>query len=468
MKRWRKKRGIMASAAEQMAANLSWGTLGKATELRQRIFFTLGLLIVYRLGTYIPVPGIDGHALRQFVEQATTGLGGMLNMFTGGAIGRMGIFALGIMPYISASIIVQLLATLHEPWKQLRKEGELGRRKISQYTRYFTIFLATFQSYGLAVSLQAGTVGDLPMVPDPGFFFIASCVITLVGGTMFLMWLGEQITARGVGNGISLIIYVGIVAELPLALAQFFEQGRQGTLPPAVIIGMLLLVVVTITFVVTLERALRKIHIQYPRRQVGMKVYDGSSSHLPIKVNPAGVIPAIFASSLLLLPVTISTFSGSDTGPIMSTILFYFGPGKPLYLAFYTGMIVFFTYFYTQHVSFKTDEVSENLKNQNGFIPGIRPGKKTEEYLDYVVVRLLVLGSGYLAAVCLLPEILRSQMSVPFYFGGTSVLIIVSVGMDTVQQVQSHLLAHQYEGLIERSQLRGKKKPATRKGPARR
>jgi preprotein translocase subunit SecY len=285
---------------------------------------------------------------------------------------------------------------------------------------------------------------------------------------MFLMWLGEQITARGIGNGISLIIFVGIIAEVPAALAQFFSQGRSGIISPAVIVGVIIMVIATIAFVVFMERALRKIHIQYPRRQVGMKVYDGGSSHLPVKVNPAGVIPAIFASSLLLLPVTISTFSGNQTGPIMSTLLAYFGPGQPLYLAFFVGMIVFFTYFYTFNVSFKPDEVADNLKNQNGFVPGIRPGKKTAEYLEFVVNRVLVLGSAYLAAVCLLPEILRSQMAIPFYFGGTSVLIVVSVTMDTIQQVQSHLLAHQYEGLIEKSQLSGKGRRRKKKGPARR
>ncbi len=451
----------MASAAEQMAANMSWGAFGKATELRQRIVFTLGLLIVYRLGTYIPVPGIDATALRGFMEQASTGIGGMLNMFTGGAISRMGIFALGIMPYISASIIVQLLSSMWEPLKQLKKEGEQGRKKINQYTRYGTVVLATFQAYALAASLEAGSLAS-----DPGLFFRASTVITLVGGTMFLMWLGEQITARGIGNGISLIIFVGIVAELPAALAQFFVSGRSGALSPAVIIGVMVMVVVVIGFVVFMERALRKIHIQYPRRQVGMKVYDGGSSHLPIKVNPAGVIPAIFASSLLLLPTTLATFSGQSAGPVMSTILAYFGPGQPLNLLFFASMVIFFTFFYTFNVSFKTDEVADNLKNQNGFVPGIRPGKKTEEYLNYVVTRILVLGSAYLAAVVLLPEILRTQLAIPFYFGGTSILIVVSVTMDTINQVQSHLLAHQYEGLIEKSQLRGKRRG--KKAPARR
>ena len=452
----------MASAAEQMAANVSWSALGKATELRQRIFFTIGLLIVYRIGTYIPVPGIDGNALRDFMDQAAAGLGGVLNMFTGGAISRMGIFALGIMPYISASIIVQLLTAMVPTLQQLKKEGEQGRKKINQYTRYGTVLLATFQAYGLAVSLEAGG-----LVTEPGWFFRAATVITLVGGTMFLMWLGEQITQRGVGNGISLIIFVGIIAELPGAFAQFFEQGRTGALPTPVFLGVLLMLLGTMVFVVFMERSLRKIHIQYPRRQVGMKVYDGGSSHLPIKVNPAGVIPAIFASSLLLLPTTLTTFSGgAQTGPVMSTILAYFGPGQPLYLLFFAGMIIFFTYFYTANVSFKTEDVAENLKNQNGFIPGIRPGKKTEEYLDYVVARILVLGSTYLAVVCLIPEVVRTELAITAFFGGTSILIIVSVGMDTVQQIQSHLLAHQYEGLIEKSQLRGKRRG--KKGTARR
>ena len=453
----------MASAAEQMAANLSWGALGKATDLRQRIFFTLGLLIVYRLGTYIPVPGIDADALRKFMDDAGQGITGMLQMFTGGALGRMGVFALGIMPYISASIIVQLLTAMVPALEQMKKEGEQGRKKINQYTRYATVALATFQAFGLAKSIEAGDLAH-----DPGFFFIASTVITLVGGTMFLMWLGEQITARGIGNGTSLIIFVGIIAEVPGALARFLEQGRIGSIHASVIIGVLVMIIAVIAFVVFMERALRKIHIQYPRRQVGMKIYDGSSSHLPIKVNPAGVIPAIFASSLLLLPTTIATFSGNQTGPIMSRILAYFGPGQPLYLLFFAAMIVFFSYFYTANVAFKSDDVADNLKNQGGFIPGIRPGAKTVDYLDYVVARILVIGSGYLAAVCLLPEIMRSQLSIPFYFGGTSVLIVVSVTMDTINQIQSHLLAHQYEGLIEKSQLRGKKRGGARKAPARR
>jgi preprotein translocase subunit SecY len=447
----------MASAAEQMASNLSWSTFGKAKDLQSRILFAIGLLIVYRIGTYIPVPGIDAVRLAQFFEQASAGIGGMLNMFTGGAVGRMAIFALGIMPYISASIIVQLMTAMVPQLAQLKKEGEAGRKKINQYTRYGTVFLATFQAYGLAIGLEAEG-----MAVNPGWFFRFEVVITLVGGTMFLMWLGEQITARGIGNGISLIIFVGIIAELPAALAQFFTQGRTGAISPAFVVGILVMAIAVITFVVFMERALRKITIQYPKRQVGMKVYGGESSHLPVKVNPAGVIPAIFASSLLLLPATVTTFSGSPgampeaQGGFWDLFQAYLGRGQPLQLLLFGGLIIFFTYFYTANVSFKSDDVADNLRKQGGFVPGIRPGQKTVEYLDYVVSRILVVGSAYLAAVCLLPEILIAELAVPFYFGGTSLLIVVSVTMDTISQVQSHMLAHQYEGLIEKSRLRGR------------
>ena len=443
----------MASAAEQMAANMNWGAFGKAKELQQRILFALALLIVYRIGTYIPVPGIDSAQLKSFFEQANQGIGGMLNMFTGGAVGRMAIFALGIMPYITASIIIQLLTSMVPYLEQLKKEGEQGRKKINQYTRYGTVVLAFFQSYGIAAGIESQGLAS-----DPGMFFRASCVSTLVGGTMFLMWLGEQITARGIGNGISLIIFVGIIAELPSALAQFFASGRSGALSPLIIISVLLMIVLVIAFVVFVERALRKVHIQYPKRQVGMKMFGGESSNLPIKLNPSGVIPAIFASSLLLLPTTISTFAKDDESGVLGFISAYLGPGQLLYYIFFGGMIVFFAYFYTLNVSFKTDDVADNLKKQGGFVPGIRPGERTAQYLEYVVVRLLVLGSAYLAAVCLLPEVLRSQFAIPFYFGGTSLLIVVSVTMDTITQVQSHLLAHQYEGLIEKSRLGGKSK----------
>ena len=441
----------MASAAEQMASNLSWGSFGKAKELQQRILFALGLLLVYRMGTYIPVPGIDATQLREFFESTRGGIGDMLNMFTGGAVSRMAIFSLGIMPYISASIIIQLLTSMVPQLEALKKEGEQGRKKINQYTRYGTVFLAMFQSYALAAGLESQGLAS-----DPGLFFRATVMITLVGGTMFLMWLGEQITARGIGNGISLIIFVGIVAELPAALAQFFASGRSGALSPALIIGVMVMVVAVIAFVVFMERALRKIHIQYPKRQVGMKVYGGESSHLPVKLNPAGVIPAIFASSLLLMPTTVATFAGSDSTGIAATIAAYMGRGQPLYMLFYAAMVVFFAYFYTANVAFKTEDVADNLKKQGGFVPGIRPGAKTALYLDYVMVRLLVVGSAYLTAVVLLPEVLISKTAIPFYFGGTSLLIIVSVTMDTITQVQSHMMAHQYESLIEKSKLRGK------------
>ncbi len=443
----------MASAAEQMAQNMNWGAFGKAKDLQRRLLFAVGILIVYRVGTYIPVPGIDAIQLKSFFEQASSGIGGMLNMFTGGAVGRMAIFALGIMPYITSSIIIQLMTAMVPHLEQLKKEGESGRKKINQYTRYGTVVLALFQSYGIAVGIESQGLAS-----DPGIFFRASCVITLVGGTLMLMWLGEQITARGIGNGISLIIFVGIIAELPGALAQFFASGRSGAVSPAVIVGVILMVVAVITFVVFVERALRKVHIQYPRRQIGMKVFSGENTNLPIKLNPSGVIPAIFASSLLLLPTTVSTFSSEDGTGVMSLINAYLGPGQLLYYVFFGGMIIFFTYFYTLNVSFKTDDVSENLRKQGGFVPGIRPGEKTAQYFEYVVVRILVLGSTFLAAVCLLPEILRSQFAIPFYFGGTSLLIVVSVTMDTITQVQSHLLAHQYEGLLEKSKLRGKSK----------
>ncbi|MEO0999566.1 MAG: preprotein translocase subunit SecY, partial [Pseudomonadota bacterium] len=344
-----------------------------------------------------------------------------------------------------------------------------GRKKLNQYTRYGTVVLATFQAYGISVGLESGD-----LVTDPGWFFRASCVITLVGGTMFLMWLGEQITARGIGNGISLIIFVGIIAELPAALAQFFESGRSGALSPALVIGIIVMVVVVLTFVVFMERALRKITIQYPRRQVGNQMYGGESSHLPLKVNPSGVIPAIFASSLLLLPQTVTTFSGNETSGVLNFVAAYLGRGQPLNLLFFSAMIVFFAYFYTANVSFKTEDVADNLKKQGGFVPGVRPGPRTAEYLDYVVTRILALGSLYLVAVCLLPELLIAQYSVPFFFGGTSLLIVVSVTMDTITQVQSHLLAHQYESLIEKSRLggnrgaRGGGKAKKQRGPARR
>jgi preprotein translocase subunit SecY len=441
----------MASAAEQMAANLSWGALGQAKDLQRRIMFTLGLLIVYRLGTFIPMPGIDPVQLRLFIEQTQGGILGIFNMFGGGALSRMAIFSLGIMPYISSSIIMQLATSMVPSLEALKKEGEAGRRKINQYTRYGTVLLATVQAYGIAVGLEGQG-----LALDPGAFFRASAVITLVGGTMFLMWLGEQITARGIGNGISLIIFIGIIAELPGALAQFFEQGRIGQINTLVIIGVLLLAVGVIYFVVFVERAQRRILIQYPKRQVGSKMFGGENSHLPLKLNTAGVIPPIFASSLLLLPTTVATFSasGGDTG-VLGTIAALLGRGQPMFLLLYASLVVFFVFFYTA-VVFNPDDVAENLKKHGGFVPGIRPGKRTAEYLDFVLTRLSVVGAAYLVAVVLLPELLISKVNVPFYFGGTSLLIVVSVTMDTITQVQSHLLAHQYQGLIKKSKIRGR------------
>ncbi|GMV63991.1 MAG: protein translocase subunit SecY [Parvibaculum sp.] len=443
----------MASAAEQLAANLNFSAFSKATELKKRIWFTLGALLVYRLGTYIPLPGIDPAALAQVFQQQQSGILGVFDMFAGGAVGRMAIFALAIMPYISASIIIQLMTSVSPHLAQLKKEGEQGRKQINQYTRYGTVVLATLQAYGIAIGLEgAGNV-----VNDPGIFFRATTVITLVGGTVFLMWLGEQITSRGVGNGISLIIFSGIVAELPRALAGTLELGRQGAISTAIILFLAVMVIAVIMGIVFVERAQRRLLVQYPKRQVGNKLYGGDSSHLPLKLNTAGVIPPIFASSLLLLPITIANFTAGQGPDWLNTVTALLGHGQPLYMAFYAAGIIFFAFFYTAIV-FNPADTADNLKKYGGFIPGIRPGQRTAEYIDYVLTRLTVLGALYLTIVCLLPEILISQYSVPFYFGGTSLLIVVSVTMDTVSQVQSHLLAHQYEGLIKKSKLRGAKR----------
>ncbi len=440
----------MVSAAEQLAANINFSAFAKAEELKKRIWFTLGALLIYRLGTYIPLPGIDPTAVAELFRQNQSGILGMFDMFAGGAVGRMAIFALNIMPYISAAIIMQLLTTVSKHLEQLKKEGEQGRKQINQYTRYGTVVLAALQGYGIAVGLEgAGNI-----VTDPGMFFRATTVITLVGGTIFLMWLGEQITARGVGNGISLIIFAGIVAELPGALAGTLELGRQGALSSFIIIALFFMAIAVIAFIVFMERAQRRLLVQYPKRQVGNKMFQGESSHLPLKLNTAGVIPPIFASSLLLLPITVAQFSAGQGPEWLNQITALLGRGQPLYLALYIGGIVFFAFFYTALV-FNPKETADNLKKYGGFIPGIRPGERTAEYIDYVLTRITVVGAGYLALVCLLPEILISQAAVPFYFGGTSLLIVVSVTMDTVAQVQSHLLAHQYEGLIKKSKLRG-------------
>jgi preprotein translocase subunit SecY len=445
----------MASAAEQLAANLNLGVLSKATELKKRIWFTLGALIVFRVGTYIPVPGVDASVMAEMMSQHGGGILGMFDMFTGGALRRMTVFALNIMPYISASIIVQLMSAAIPSLESLKKEGESGRKKLNQYTRYLTVFIAMLQSYGIAVGLESmhGSVGAA--VIDPGWFFRFSCVITLVGGTMFLMWLGEQITARGVGNGTSLIIFAGIVANLPTAMANLLELGRTGALSPFFILGFMVVAFLVIAFIVFMERAQRRIVVQYPKRQVGTRMFGGDSTHMPLKINTAGVIPPIFASSILLVPATIAGFSQGSTGWV-SMIANQLAHGQPLYMALYAAMIIFFSYFYTA-VVFNPQETADNLKKYGGFIPGIRPGSATADYFDHVLTRLTTIGALYLVVVCLLPEVLISNYGLPFYFGGTSLLIIVSVTMDTVTQIQSHLLAHQYEGLIRKARVRGRR-----------
>ena len=440
----------MASAAEQLAANINLSAFAKAEDLKKRIWFTLAALIVYRLGTYIPMPGVDPVELARLVAQQSTGILGWINGLAGGALGRMAIFALSIMPYISASIIMQLMTTVSPHLEQLKKEGEQGRRKMNQYTRYGTVILAALQAYGIAVGLE----GQGNVVIDPGWFFRISAVITLTGGTVFLMWLGEQITARGVGNGITLIIFAGIVAELPSALAGTLELGRTGQLSTFLILGVIVMAIATIAFIVFMERAQRRILIQYPKRQQGNRITQGDTSHLPLKLNTAGVIPPIFASSLLLLPITVANFSVGQGPDWLNYIVALLGRGQPLFLLFYVAMIIFFAFFYTA-IMFNPKDTADNLKKYGGFVPGIRPGERTAEYIDYVLTRVTAIGAIYLALVCILPEILISYAQVPFYFGGTSLLIVVSVTMDTVSQIQGHLLAQQYEGLIKKAKLRG-------------
>ncbi|HKJ63240.1 MAG TPA: preprotein translocase subunit SecY [Hyphomicrobiales bacterium] len=445
----------MVSAAEQLAANLNFSSFAKAEELKRRLWFTLGALLVYRLGTYIPLPGIDPQALADFMKQNQSGILGLFNTFSGGAAGRMAIFALNIFPYISASIIVQLLTAVSPHLAQLKKEGEAGRKQINQYTRYGTVVLAAVQGYGIAVGLQSGS----GLVTNPGWFFVFTTVITLVGGTVFLMWLGEQITARGVGNGISLIIFAGIVAQLPGHIAGTLELGRQGAISAGLIIFLLFAAIALIGFIVFMERAQRRLLVQYPKRQMGNKMFQGDSSHLPLKLNTAGVIPPIFASSLLLAPITIAGFSGQGGPDWLNSVTALLGPGQPLFLLLYTAGIIFFAFFYTAIV-FNPEDTADNLKKYGGFIPGIRPGARTAEYIDYVLTRITVLGAIYLAIVCVLPYFINSggRGSAPYAYGGTSLLIVVSVTMDTVSQIQSHLLAHQYEGLIKKAKLRGAKR----------
>ena len=445
----------MASAAEQLAASVNFGALSKAKELKKKIWFTLAALIVYRLGTYIPLPGIDSQALDDIFQQNAGGILGMFDMFSGGALSRMTIFALNIMPYISASIIIQLMTTVSPHLAALKKDGESGRKKIIQYTRYGTVLLAAVQGLGIASGLENLTSSSGPAVMNQGLMFKFTTVVSLTGGTVFLMWLGEQITARGIGNGMSLIIMAGIVANLPVSLVSTLELGKTGALSGLFIIFLLIMSVVVIAFIVFVERAQRRLLIQYPKRQVGMKVFQGDSSHLPLKLNTAGVIPPIFASSILLLPVTAMSFN-AGTGPSwLLDVTSLLGRGQPLYMALYVAAIMFFAFFYTSIV-FSPEDTADNLKKNSGFIPGIRPGQNTAIYIDYVLTRLTVVGALYLSLVCILPEILIAKYAVPFYFGGTSLLIVVNVTMDTVAQIHSHLIAQQYEGLIKKSKLRGR------------
>lgn len=445
----------MASTAEQIASSLNFGAFAKATELKKRLWFTLGALIVYRLGTFIPIPGIDPVIIGDIFTQQSDGILGVFDAFAGGALSRMSIFALNVIPYISAAIIMQLMTAISPSIEQLKKEGETGRKKINQYTRYLTVCLAIVQAYGLSVGLESLATSQGAAVENPGLFFRASTVITIVGGTMFLMWLGEQITARGVGNGISLIIFAGIVAALPTALASTLELGRTGALSALFIIGFLIFAVAVITFIVFVERAQRRIIVQYPKRQVGNRMFGGESSHIPLKLNTSGVIPIIFATSILLTPVSIAGFSGGGGG-ILNSITAVLGRGQPLFFLLFAVLIIFFAFFYTAIV-FNPEETADNLKKNGGFVPGIRPGKNTAEFFDYVLTRLTVAGAAYLTLVALLPEILISRFSVPFFFGGTSLLIVVVVSLDTVAQIQSHLLAHQYEGLIRKAKLKGRR-----------
>jgi preprotein translocase subunit SecY len=446
----------MTSAAERLAANINIGAFGKAEELKKRLWFVLGALVVYRIGTYIPMPGIDPVMLAEIFRQQGQGILGMFNMFSGGALGRMSIFALAVIPYISASIIMQLMTVVSPKMAELKKEGAAGRQKINQYTRYGTVFLAAIQGWGMAVGMESMSGGSGSAVIDPGLMFRFTAALSLVGGTMFLMWLGEQITSRGIGNGISLIIFAGIVAEFPGALYQTFSDARSGAMSIEMLLFIIALAVVLVLFIIFIERAQRRLVIQYPKRQVGNKLYQGEKSHLPLKLNMAGVIPPIFASSILLFPLTIANFNAGQGPAWLTWITSYVAHGQPLYIALYIGIIIFFTFFYTA-VVFPPKDAAENLKKNGGFIAGIRPGKNTEDYIDYVLTRLTAVGAMYIALVCAIPEVLISKANVPFYLGGTSLLIVVNVTLDFVSQVQSHLFAHQYEGLLKKSKLRGRR-----------
>ncbi len=450
----------MASAAEQLAANISLANFGKATELKKRIWFTLGALVLFRLLSHVPMPGIDPRAMAALFETQRGGVLDFFNTFSGGSLERMSIIALGIMPYITASIVVQLGATMYGPWQALKKEGETGRKKLNQYTRFLTVLLTTVQGYFIATGLEGlGATQGIAAVVEPGMTFRVAATISLVGGTLFLMWIGEQITARGIGNGISLIIMAGIVATLPRALAQLFEGGRTGTMDPLIIVAIVVLAVGLILFICFMERAQRRVLVQYPKRQTARGMMSQERSHLPIKINTAGVIPPIFASSLLLMPLTVIQMAGAQPGSEggsewLITLSTYLQHGSPLFMTLYGLGIIFFCFFYTS-VQFNSEETAENLKRHGGFIPGVRPGKATEQYFDTLLTRITVIGAAYLTLICLIPEILFTQAGIPFYLGGTSLLIVVNVTMDTVSQIQSHLIAHQYGDLIKKAKLKG-------------
>lgn len=450
----------MASAADQMAQSISLAKFAQATDLKKRLWFTIGALIVFRLLSYVPLPGIDPTALNLLSQRTTGGVLDFFNTFSGGSLSRMSLIALGVMPYITASIVVQLATSLSPQLAAIKKEGESGRKKLNQYTRYGTVALTAIQGYFIAVGLEAlAATNGVQAVIEPGMTFRIAAVISLIGGTMFLMWLGEQITSRGIGNGVSLIIMAGIVAHLPTTLVNLLEGGRSGSIDAVRLIGIVIAVVALILFICFMERAQRRILIQYPKRQT-QRGMQADRSHLPLKINTAGVIPPIFASSLLLMPLTISQFAGqrvageSKWGDFIITLNQYLAHGQPVYMALYAAGIIFFSFFYTA-VVFNPEETADNLKRYGGFIPGIRPGKNTETYFDYVLTRITVIGAAYLTVICLLPEYLVSALSIPFYLGGTSLLIVVNVTMDTVTQIQSHLLAHQYGDLIKKAKLKG-------------
>jgi len=452
----------MASKAEQLASNISLSKFAQATELKKRLWFTLGTLIVFRFLSHVPLPGVDPTVLASLYTQTQGGVLDIFNTFSGGALQRMSLIALGVMPYITASIVVQLGASLHPALAAMKKEGESGRKKLNQYTRYGTVLLTAVQGYFIAVGLESfGASQGMQAVVEPGMLFRVTAVVSLIGGTMFLMWLGEQITSRGIGNGVSLIIMAGIVAQLPVTLSNLFQSGREGSISGLLILGIIILGLGLIAFICFMERAQRRVLIQYPKRQTRQGLMQADRSHLPLKVNTAGVIPPIFASSLLLMPLTISKFAGSQVageskwGDFVLSLNQYLSHGSPVYMALYGFGIIFFCFFYTALV-FNPEETAENLKKNGGFIPGIRPGKNTELYFDYVLTRITVIGAAYLTLICLIPEYAIARAGIPFYLGGTSLLIVVNVTVDTVTQIQSHLLAHQYGDLIKKARLKGR------------